>query len=204
MKYRTPFLVLFFSLFFFLACEDSTPEISTIKYMVLYDYNSLDSEPIPRLGVYVQLDSDPSRIDSLTVYSHDSDFTWNIQNPLTLTDTNTQAVWVGSSNLRFVQGQSIPTGQYTVSYFDVAMRKIDLFFTIQSIQKPLENEHTDERIVLYDLGDNIVYFGKDLILKDSEIIKEQFPNVVSMQTVLLSDDGLSALVKPLVYVGDNE
>ncbi len=203
------YTLLIVALFSFISfsCVDSSPSVNSLNHIILYDYENEDEAPIERLGVYIDLKSDPKRIDSMLIYSHEGNFSWHIENPLSVIDNSREITWVGSSNMRPARGATIPEGRYTVTYFDLAQQKVENFFFIEPFPTPDEFDISDfptERVLLFNESDSVLYYGSDLNLKNKQNAVGQFPDVSYMRSLFLSSDSSRGMLEPAVVFSNGE
>ncbi len=182
------------SMFFFLSCEDTSPQISIVRHMVLYDFSSNKTLPELRLAVYVEVNSDTSRIKTMDITSLESNVTWRIPTPKTINDTSTGKQWVGSSNLASAGYITFLEGNYRLTYTDLAERKVDVFFTISDFDYPENlnnNDYPVKKIAVHDALANTLYYGN--VLSESEML-DLYPSATSYREILLRDDYQGAIV----------
>ncbi len=192
--------LLLFSLFFFFSCEDSSPALGSVRHIVLYEYDDSSSIPNERLSVYVELESDPLRIYQMSIRSIDTGYEWKIE------DTNSDTVWIGSSNLMSTQNPFFE-GQYILTYTDLAQRKTDLYFSISSSHDekfPDKSMYTNKNIVIFDELNTLLYFGNDLTISDESTIMQNYPQAKTVREVSISQDSKSAIIEPVIQITKEE
>ncbi len=173
---------------FLFACEDTTPSLGIVRHMVLYDYDSSMNKPTQRLAVYVEILSDPQKIQTIEITSVDSDLTWTIDEPIAVSDSSTGKVWLGSSNLLTPSDIPFSQGQYRLRYTDVAQRQVDLFFTIHdflSVDDLNISDYQINKVAVFDALANIIYFGDRI--GESELLAKH-PNAYRYRDISLRDD----------------
>ncbi len=181
--------------------------LASVRYIILYDYQNIGEAPQERLGVYVEVQSDPERVKDVVVYSHDTGYSWTLDIPLSIKIDNNNTVWVGSSNLLPPRNQSIPVGQYTVTYTDLAQRQSEHFFSIDSIENSSNinrSDFTSENIVLFNGSGNMIYFGSDIRFKDMIVAKVDYPDVAYSRMVLINEDQTKAIIEIPNFLTDGE
>ena len=184
MRYFTPFLIVFSSLccviMGFSSCSNAVPELVSIEATVIYDYQSLQGEPVQRLSIFVQSSQGSERIMNLKISFlggkafPDNKLFWLIEKPLIL--NNGSKLWAGSSNLMPPYFSDLPQGSYQVIYtdlageiaegkFELAYKAVDapplehpIFFSQQEQAKALGDSSNDSdepitRIALYSEPD---------------------------------------------------
>lgn len=127
MRYFTPFLIFFFSLccviMGFVSCANTVPEFVSLEATVVYDYQSLQEEPVQRLSVFAQSSQGSERIMSLRISFPvgnafpDNKLFWLIEKPLIL--NNGSKLWAGSPSLMPPYFGALPQGTYQVICTDL-------------------------------------------------------------------------------------
>ena len=64
------------------ACSNNAPQLRETNLTVIFDYETKDSLPTARMGVFVEAASNPKRFESLKVWAKGSDFIWEANNLL--------------------------------------------------------------------------------------------------------------------------
>ncbi len=190
----------------FISCEDTRPELGSVRYMKLYDYNETQEQPLERFAVYVELLSDSSRIKNLSVRSIESDYIWNIENPTVVTDESQNKLWIGSSFLVSPQG-TFANGQYSVVYTDFAEQEIEIYFSIDydNSTEIIEKKSVDSTsIAIYDNQGSLLYFGDSTAFQTNTKILEVFPLAETMRKMSMSSDSKYAILEPVVNLRNGE
>ncbi len=196
-------------LFFCFSCEDSNPTLGTVRHMVLYDYNDNRLVPLEKLAIYVELQADPMRIESLSIESLDTGYVWIIDNPqyVNSNDNDNDKVWIGSSNILPSRQFLLPRGSYIARYTDVAQRNAEIAFSIDTLVTASdiqEDEYTRKNIAIYDDNDNLLYFGSSVSLDSDEEILEKFNSASFTRTILMDQRLESAILKPVHRINRGE
>lgn len=182
----------------FSSCSDTAPILDTVKVMVLYDYTTDRTLPKMRMGVFVQLSSHPVRLENLTIDFSEEGHVWKIDDPATIKNMQNGQTWLGSSHLVPVPGTGFSSGTYRVTYADLASRETELYFTLPilpSVDMFDQSLYTEKNIAVFDAVGNLLYHGLHSNMSSDEIILQQYPNAVSVRTVLFSSDGVTGVVQ---------
>ena len=191
----TTLFLLTFLCVFFLGCENSTPAIGAVSTAIIYDYAENSENPCMKMAVFVELNSDPIRIRSVTITSPDKNYSWNVEHPVYF--NNKDIVLVGTSNMMSVQNVGFPVGMYSLEYTDVAKRSVKVFFDVPHIEPPKEQDfenNAKKMLALYDKNDNLLYYG-DRVGFDSDSIRERFPDTKRMCEILVLNDDKTAIIE---------
>ncbi len=179
----------------FLSCNNTTPSIGNVTTSIIYDYSANKEDPIIKMAVFVELFSDPLRIQDIKITSPDSNFTWIIENPPNFATKNT--VWVGTSNIMAIQNRGFPEGTYLLEYTDVAQRSTSISFSVPqeiNVANIEKEKFTKKMSSVYDKNDNLLYFGPRL--DDNTIdLKEDYADAQTVYNILTVPDGTSAIIE---------
>ncbi len=120
MRHFLPFFIAAFSIccVSFVACSNSVPELISLDAIVVYDYKSLQEEPVQRLSVFAQSSEGTERVMRLEISFPEEKLFWLIDKPLIL--NNGSKLWAGSPGLMSPYFSAFPQGQYQVIYTDLA------------------------------------------------------------------------------------
>lgn len=117
-RYRTSILAILCIGIFLVGCSNTTPSLTSIVAVVIYDYKDKNHKPQQQLSVFVQSSVDTARIMDLTVIHPDLNIQWEITSPMIL--SNGSKTMSGSAHLMPPYFSPIPQGQYSVNYRDLA------------------------------------------------------------------------------------
>lgn len=170
------FSIIFAFIFLFISCSDSDPKIANSEGFVVFDYSSTNALPSMKLSVFVETESDAHRVDSISISSVSSNFSWIVDYPIIICDEKKQ--WVGYSNFSCPNNIDIPIGFYNLVYTDAEEKKQEGIF---SISYPVElkkisssdvykvlNENYTEKIAIFDESDVLIYFGTKNVSWDDD------------------------------------
>lgn len=182
----------------FFSCSDTAPLLNTVQVDILYDYEGENLAPELRLSVFVQLDSEVARSKSITVSFAEEGYTWNIDNPSKIQNSKNGQNWMGSSYLLPAPKSVFSPGQYRITYRDLASRESVLYFTLPEIT-PVdvieESEYTYKTIAIFDAVGELLYYGNQGTMVLDNSLLAQYPTAVSVRTILVSDDGITKILK---------
>ena len=160
-------LFLIFSIFSFFSCSDSEADVVSVSATAIFDYSEKESVPAQRLAVFFQLANQAQRTESFTVTNDNSGYAWIVSNPGIFTGMNKSYTY--SVNLNPPEGKEIPTGIYTVEYYDAAENKDEAKFTVyynkELLKSTTENfkdflPNPNENIAIYDESGELLFMGR--------------------------------------------
>ncbi len=192
------FLIFFCIIVLLFSCEDTTPNITSVKNILLLEYTELNDIPTERLAVYVQLRSDPVRIKNIVLESDDGDYSWILDEVHQFKDS-ANMLWVGSSHFVTHKGGTFSSMNFTVTYTDLAERTYIESFSVpdfNSIDKIDRSEYRDGNIALYDEKNELLFYGSDTELNTDGKITAKYPNAKFLRNVYISNDRKIALLDP--------
>ncbi len=187
--------------FLLISCEDSSPQLGTVKHMILYDYTENDEQPKERLAVYVELQSDPGRINTFSIRSQETDYVWQINDLFYINDKRKNMVWIGSANFQTSSQYTLPRGNYVLTYTDLAERSEQLYFTINETPENVLDENIPNNMALYDENESLIHVGKN---ESIESILPLYPNARFMREITVLGNGNSAILNPMRTINDGE
>ena len=195
MKKIINILFILFSVVFFGSCTNTAPSIETVSTAMLYDYSESSDEPIVKMAVFVELHSDPVRINKIDITAPDNKYMWTIENPVSLENNNN--VMVGTSNIMQIQNEGFPEGRYSLMYTDVAQRTTKTSFMVSELtiltKEDLKN-NSKKVLVLYDKNNKLLYYG-NRNSQDIETLITQFTDAKLMYELLVSSDEQTILIE---------
>ena len=160
-------LFIFFLSLAFFSCSDSEADVVSATGTVVFDFKDNESAPATRLAVFLQVTNEVPRTESFSVYNSESDYTWNVAKPGIFSGTNKNYAY--SANLNAPSGESIPTGEYSVKYFDAAGNDDEAKFSVSYEKKLLTANaqnfkdfltNPTENIAIYDDAGELLFMGK--------------------------------------------
>lgn len=208
------FVFLFFSvlIFFSVSCSESSPDISSIHKVLVYEFNSAEDEAIIKLSVFITSSQDIRRSKSIEVFHPKSNLTWKIDNPQIYSEENKN--YFGHSALVVPEDFIFPEGIFEVTYFDVADKsKTDSFnVTPLSSMKKTENsfvkaadvisrkagtECTLQKIILFDeIGKELFLGLYSSQLNSDEKILKLFPDAVTKRIYFSNSNNSVVILLP--------
>ncbi|MCR4823638.1 MAG: hypothetical protein K5873_12290 [Treponema sp.] len=156
----------FFSFFIF-SCSDSEADVAIVTSSIIFDYYDNESLPSQRLAVFLQVTNDVQRTDSFTISHDKSGYSWNVVKPGIFRGMNKNYAY--SANLSAPVGEYIPTGLYSVVYFDAAGSEDSVTFSVNYKEELKSSKASDcqqilgnsiENIAIYDDAEELLFMGK--------------------------------------------
>lgn len=172
MRHHTSFTViaaLFVSGAFFLAsCSDTTPQVTSVTPVVVFEFQDSTSAPTMRLSIFAET-TDVQRVKELRAVHEESGIQWRIASPRKISGKDAKT-WAGYTNLVPASGSVIPLGKYTITYEDASERECEASFFItypstfvksKAYEFPgLFMDNYTENIALYAIDGTLIYYGK--------------------------------------------
>ena len=160
------------SLFFLppviVSCADTSPQITVISPVVVFDFDSEDSKPQVRFSVFAENNNDVRRCHDIVAAHPDSGLEWHIDDPMRMNYRNKRLA--GWSNIQMPDGQPLPTGRWTYNYNDLAGNSVTINFVMYYNTEFLDSKPSDypgiikgskfEYCAVYDRFNNLIYFGE--------------------------------------------
>lgn len=191
--------------FFYVSCSSAVTELYDVRSIVLYDFQKTQTAGNMRLAVYAHLNRDADKSGFLQIKSPASDYIWTIEKPLFVHDTESGYIWVGCSDIVPPPGSVFPPGRYVLIYADAAGKKTEAFFDI-SEQKPIDkldmSTYTKEKLGIFSETGLLLGYLSENTDMTVERAAEKYPGTFFTRIILLSDDGLSAVLREPVFIED--
>ena len=169
------------------SCSDSTPQISSVTAIVIFDFNNATDAPSSRLSLFTET-TDVQRVEEIRAVHEESGIEWRIAAPRKIGNLNMRT-WAGYTNLVPVTGSAIPMGKYTVTYEDAVERECESSFMVNYPDSFMKSKSTDfpkaftngciENIALYTIDGSLLYYGNKkknwrfLCQRDRSIVQKQ-------------------------------
>ncbi len=200
----------------FFSCSDSTPNIARVYYTLVYDFTEDNLPPQTRLSVFIETLSDSRRIKEIAIYQKDADYTWIIDNPVLIKDSDIH--YFGYHDIVFPPNTEALEGSYEVRFYDLAMRSASAYFVLQKLpslkdsktdsltvsgfrSKAFASECSNEQIVVYDILDNVLYTGSRTIEIDTdERLLDVYPSAVSYRLFYKNQSNSTVIILPRVQL----
>ena len=169
-------------LFSLLSCSESDVHITGLFSSVVLDYSDWDSFPSSRFSVFVETSLDERAVSEIRAVHNQSGLEWHCKNPRIISTTKS-STWAGYTNFVAASGSTIPQGNYTLYYEDLAGEECQNIFSVSYPVELLETSAADfrnmridreENIALYDADGLLLYYGerKESWITNSDIKKE--------------------------------
>lgn len=203
-------LFLLFPFFLFLfSCSQNLPELNTVAGTVIYDFESEESTPDLRLGVFVDVSSDAHRAEFLKIVCFQNDFEWECNKPEKVSNGKKQ--YVGYANFVMPGKDSFPQGKYTVYYTDANGNEesciMNISYSTEILQmtpaetaEHLKTLHAVENLAVFDEEAVLIFYGeKSDELQNIESVWRRYPAADSARTVWTRNSGREMCIFPVVY-----
>lgn len=189
--------------FFCVSCSSAVTELYDVRSIVLYDFQKTQTAGNMRLAVYAHLNQNADKSGFLQIKSPASDYIWTIEKPLFVHDTESGYTWVGSSDIVPPPGSVFPAGRYALIYADAAGKKTEIFFDIGE-QKPFNkldmSTYTKEKLGIFsETGLLLGYLSENTDMSVEQAI-EKYPGCFFTRMILISEDGLSAVLREPLFI----
>lgn len=160
-------ILLFLCFIFIVGCSDSVPDVVSSKSSVIFTYDNYESKPNVRLATFVEVSSDPRRVETISISSIKDNMKWLCEEPVVFSESNKKMV--GYTNFVTPNDVKIPSGSYKIVYTDAQGRFIESFTYVSYPEDLMEVNATKaeeflgirkkEYIAIYNSNDEVVYFG---------------------------------------------
>ena len=186
-----------------LGCSDSVPDVVSSKSSVIFTYDDYESKPNVRLAVFLEVSSDPRRVETISISSIKDNMKWLCEEPVVFSESNKKMV--GYTNFVTPNDVKIPTGSYKVVYTDAQGRFIESFTYVSYPEDLMESNVSEseeflglrkkEYIAIYNSNDEILYFGdrKKHWTEDSIIFAGNKDYVKFRRCINMIDDSVICL-----------
>lgn len=160
-------LCLSFLAFSFFSCSDSEADVVSVQATAVFDFEANDKPPVSRLAVFLQVTNAIQRTDSFAVSHGESGYSWLVSKPGIFTGMNKSYAY--SVNLKPPESEAIPTGAYSVTYYDAAGKEDSMNFAVNYdsglLQATPENfrdylPNAAENVAIYDEEGELLFMGK--------------------------------------------
>lgn len=166
-KILAGFIVLI-TIFFSVACSQSTPELRNTNYSIIFDYTKPGEAPEVRLSVFVESEGDVRRSERMCITSNEAGYIWDFDDIKKIEINDIQ--YAGSTNLVVPENEKLPNGSYTVKYITADEKEVELNFTIRydedfynlkeaDVEKKMLDRRAVRKISIYDKNDIMLYYG---------------------------------------------
>jgi len=178
----TIFLSLFSVLFF--SCSENLPEVHSVDYSLIFEYENETSLPKARLSVFVETLSEVRRAEELVLISEEADYYWETED-IVMLDTPKKK-WAGHTNFVLPAPEQMPTGRYTVTFIDAAGEEVEAGLNLSydkklyslkanQVDEYMSNHGNLKKVAIYDELNTLIYYGEETSeLKDNNRIRNQY------------------------------
>lgn len=203
MKYLRFFALGAFCIFYF-SCSSDSAQVYDIRSAVLYDVQKIQNSRTVRLAVYARLNQDDGS-GFLEIKSPKADYTWTVDTPLRIHNTETGDTWIGSSGILPPPGGSFPSGRYVLIYTNESGKKTEAYFDIDG-KRDFDGFSTDgyakQTLGIFDKNGALLGYlteKKEITVKEAA---EQYPGTFFTRIILLSADGQRVMLKEPDFIPD--
>ena len=197
-------ILLFLCFIFIVGCSDSVPDVVSSKSSVIFTYDNYESKPNVRLATFVEVSSDPRRVETISISSIKDNMKWLCEEPVVFSESNKKMV--GYTNFVTPNDVKIPSGSYKIVYTDAQGRFTESFTYVSYPEDLMEVNATKaeeflgirkkEYIAIYNSNDEVVYFGdrKKHWSEDSMIFVGNKDYVKFRRCINMIDDSVICLL----------
>lgn len=151
---------------FFSSCADEEPDAAGASAITVLSYSDYDSAPSIRLCVFLEMNSDVRRAESIRLFSPDKKYIWTMFDPIKI--SNGDKMWAGGVSFAMPNGAPFPAGEYTVEYTDAngftaecAIKVSAAHIKGNAADKNRTGGKEEQCIAVYDKKDTLLYYGKE-------------------------------------------
>lgn len=162
--------VLLFSCVLF-SCSNTAPSIVTTEAKVVFDFENEKSTPTQKLNLFLKMNSDVRRVETMSLNHNLTGLRWNISNPMISQVDN--YFYAGYTNIQGVSqsGEKLPEGEYSITYIDGEGRQEMTIFTIQyndeimkmkpnQVVSYLKDKKPQVFVGVYSKEMNLIFYGQ--------------------------------------------
>lgn len=181
------------------SCSNNVPQVRDARLSIIFDYETMDSLPSARLGVFVESVSNPHRFGLIKVQAQDCDYSWETGD-FVMAQNNEQK-FCGAVNLVMPQNQKFATGDYNVQFVQDDEEKIEVKLTLDyntsfydfKAQEAVDfmNKNMGSRLLkIYDENKKVIYYGpRTPELNDARRIWNLYREAAEFQETWISSSG---------------
>lgn len=163
-----PALLAFFLCALISSCSDNVIQTTDAKLSVVFDYDSYDELPKARLSVFVEAESDPNRMETITVTCNQTEYIW--ESDELVRAQNNEVKYCGLTNIVMPPEEKIPSGDYNITYIQADNEKKELKALLRYDQAFYETKAADvgllmqkylgsRMLTIYGQDKSILYYG---------------------------------------------
>ncbi len=181
------------------SCSNNVVQTSHAQLAIIFDYDSEDSLPKARFSVFVEAVSNPNRLESIVVKADKKEYIWESDQ---LIRAQTEVVkYCGLSNLVMPVDEKIPSGNYTITYYQADQEKKEMKATLSYNQDfyeakvkdipALMNKYMGARMLtIFGEDKQILYYGpRTSQFSDARGIWNEYRDAVEFQETWISSGG---------------
>ncbi|MCR4900728.1 MAG: hypothetical protein K5907_07940 [Treponema sp.] len=196
---KASFLFLMLALLGICSCSNNVVQTSHAQLAIIFDYDSEDSLPKARFSVFVEAVSNPNRLESIVVKADKKEYIWESDQ---LIRAQTEVVkYCGLSNLVMPVDEKIPSGNYTITYYQADQEKKEMKATLSYNQDfyeakvkdipALMNKYMGARMLtIFGEDKQILYYGpRTSQFSDARGIWNEYRDAVEFQETWISSGG---------------
>ena len=192
------------------SCSNNAPQLREASLTIIFDYDTEESVPSARLGVFVESVSNPRRFGTITVSAKGSDFIWESNN-LVMAE-NEEQKFLGTVNLVMPQNKQFPVGEYDIEFIQYDEEKSEIkqvltydkgFYdsTTKDVPQLMRKLMGSKMLKVFDENNKILYYGvRTPELADARGIWNVYPNAKEFQETWVSASGNVICNLPVVPV----
>lgn len=195
---------------FMFSCSQNLPEAKYALPTVIFEYNTEDSLPKPRLSIFVESVSDVRRYSSISIKSIENNYVWDTDDIVKFRTGD--RTYAGYANFVVPDGEEIPSGVYEITYINADDEKIDLralvtydstFYQTKASEIPeyMKSKRGVSSIIIFNKNKEVMYFGeKREDLSNARKIWNKYKDAAFYQDVWSLSDNSVMCVMPLKEV----
>lgn len=198
---------------FLFACSSSEAKVLSVTGTTIFEYEDEKSSPALRFSVFVHIENEAQRTESLKIVHRATKYTWYVSNPVIFTNSNKN--YAGYSNLKSPGPDAVLTGTYDVFYYDAAGNEAKTSFSVSYKKELIDSPCTEirnitkgilaENTILYDKNMNMLYYGaKKSTWKADVNIMRDYNKAAYIRTCLATTSGSQLYLLPLRKLGETE
>lgn len=183
----------------FISCTNNVPQINNASVAIIWDYETYNSLPQARLGVFVEASSNPARFEKIQVFADGTDIFWETDKLISA--ENNGISWCGYTNFTMPKGSDFPVGNYTIKFIQADEKELEMKASL-TYEKSLYNKKASEIPVymngilgskyftVYDENKKVLYYGQRTNdYSDSRAIWNHYKDAVEFQESWISSSG---------------
>lgn len=206
------FLISVFCVLFFSCSASDETSIAATNASLVFDY-SQNKTPDVYLSVFVQVENEAQRADSLKIEDKKNNLSWTVTRPVLI--ANDKKNWAGYPFIKPADEKKIENGEYEILYTDAAGNEASSTFSVNYDYALLETEFErvrnvvssalSEITIIYDKNMNMLFYGTaKKSWKTNALIIREYSRAVFKRKVLTSVTGNLVFKSPLENLVEND